>query len=333
MKNQTIILANRPEGEPTITNFKFVDQEIPQVQEGELLLKTRFVSVDPYLRGRMRSTKSYVPPFELNQPISSGIVAEVITSKNNEFAEGDWLSGNLQWAQYQTSNGKGLTKIDPNIASPSSFLGVLGMTGLTAYVGLSEIGKPQKGETVVVSGAAGAVGSIVGQIAKIKGCRVIGIVGSDDKAALIKTKFGFDEAINYNTTEDMQAAITATAPDGVDVYFDNVGGSISDGVYANLNKLARVVVCGSISVYNETTVPMGPRIEPILIKNSVLMQGFIVSNYASKFPEAIQQLGQWLKNGEINHAETIVKGFENTPQAFIDLFSGKNKGKMIVQVD
>ncbi len=333
MKNQTILLANRPEGTPTTTNFKFIDQEIPEVQEGELLLKTRYISVDPYLRGRMNDTKSYIPPFELNQPISSGIIAEVISSKNNQFNAGDWLSGNLQWAEYQISNGNGLLKIDQNISSPSSYLGVLGLTGLTAYLGLSEIGKPKKGETVVVSGAAGAVGSIVGQIAKINGCHVIGIVGTDEKAAFIKTQFGFDEAINYNTTKDMPSAITAAAPNGVDVYFDNVGGSISDAVYINLNKFSRIVVCGSIAVYNETTVPTGPRVEPILIKNSVLMQGFIVSNFANQFPEAIQQLGEWLKNGKIKHAETIVDGFENTPQAFIDLFSGMNKGKMIVQVD
>ncbi len=333
MSNQTIILASRPEGKPTLNNFKFIDQELPAILDGELLLKTRFVSVDPYLRGRMSSAKSYVPPFEINQPVSSGIIAEVMESNNTTFSKGDWISGNLRWSQFQISNGDGLSKIDPNLAAPSTYLGVLGMTGLTAYLGLSEIGKPQKGETVVVSGAAGAVGSIVGQIAKINGCRVIGIAGTDEKVTLLKTQFGFDEAINYNTTKDMTAAISQAAPNGVDVYFDNVGGSISDATYTNLNKFARIVVCGSIAVYNETSVPVGPRIEPILVKNSVLMQGFIVSNYATKFPEAVQQLGKWLQNGDLKHAETIVKGFENVPSAFIDLFSGVNKGKMIVQID
>ena len=225
-----------------------------------------------------------------------------------------------------------MQKIDPSAASLSAYLGVLGMTGMTAYLGLTEIGKPKKGETLVVSGAAGAVGSIVGQIGKILGCRVIGIAGSDEKAAMLKSKFGFDAAINYNTTKSMTDDIAALCPNGVDIYFDNVGGEISDAVIANINKFARLIICGSISVYNSTSVPMGPRIEPTLVKKSALMQGFIVGDFAAKFPEAIGQLSTWVKEGKLNYTETIVEGFDQIPQAFIDLFDGKNKGKMIVKI-
>jgi len=280
----------------------------------------------------MSSAKSYVPPFELNKPIQSGIIAEVIESKLSGFKVGDYVSAMLDWKELQVSNGRGLTKVDGNAASLSAYLGVLGMTGLTAYLGLTEIGKPKSGETVVVSGAAGAVGSIVGQIAKILGCRVIGIAGSDEKTSMLESKFGFDAAINYKTTTDMKAAIVNTAPNGVDVYFDNVGGEISDAVLANINQFARIVLCGSISEYNDTEVSLGPRVQSTLVKNSVLMQGFIVSNYQNKFPEAITQLASWFQNGKLTYTETIVDGFDNIPQAFIDLFEGKNEGKMIVKV-
>ena len=238
----------------------------------------------------------------------------------------------LNWKEFQTSTGENLLKIDDKIAPLSNYLGVLGMTGLTAYFGLTEIGKPQKGETLVVSGAAGAVGSIVGQIGKILGCRVIGIAGTDEKVEMLKSKFGFDEAINYKTTENMTKAIAEVCPDGVDVYFDNVGGTISDSVHANINRLGRIIVCGAISAYNDTSVPQGPRVEHFLIRKSALMQGFIVGNYADKFPEGIKHLSQWLSEGKLIYSETIVEGFENIPQAFIDLFEGKNKGKMIVKI-
>ncbi len=195
-----------------------------------------------------------------------------------------------------------------------------------------EIGKPKSGETLVVSGAAGAVGSVVGQIGKIMGCRVVGIAGTDEKTAMLKTDFGFDEAINYRTTADMSQAIARACPEGVDVYFDNVGGTITDSVLADINKFARIVVCGSISAYNATTMPTGPRLEPFILKNSALMQGFIIGNYSGKFPEAFGQLSSWLKEGKLTYTETIVEGFENIPQAFIDLFDGKNKGKMIVKI-
>lgn len=330
--NKVILLNKRPVGKPTADDFKFIDEENPVVMDGQVLLKTLYVSVDPYLRGRMSSAKSYVPPFNLNEPIQSGIIAEVTESRNPNFKVGDHVSARLDWKELQLSDGNGLLKVDGSVAPLSAYLGILGMTGLTAYLGLTEIGKPKAGETLVVSGAAGAVGSVVGQVGKILGCRVIGMAGSDEKTKMLTSKFGFDVAINYKTTADMKSAIAAAAPDGVDVYFDNVGGEISDAVLANVNQLARVPVCGAISVYNETEVPMGPRIQTTLVKSSILMQGFVVSNYAAKFPEAIKQLSAWLQEGKLTYTETIVNGFDQIPQAFIDLFEGKNEGKMIVKI-
>jgi len=330
---QTILLKNRPKGKPTVSDFEFIkdDAELT-VNEGELLLETVYVSVDPYLRGRMNDAKSYVAPFELNKPIHSGVIAKVLTSKNKNFREGDFVSGMLNWKTKQVSNGEGLLKVDPSKASLSAYLGILGMTGLTSYLGLTQIGQPKKGETLVVSGAAGAVGSVVGQIGKILGLKVIGIAGTDEKVEMLKSKFGFDVGINYNTTENMRAAIADAAPNGVDVYFDNVGGPISDAVLFNINKFARMVICGAISVYNNTELPKSVSVQPFLIKNSALMQGFIVSNFQDKFPEAIKALSIWLAEDKLTYSETIVEGFENIPQAFIDLFDGKNKGKMVVKI-
>ncbi len=330
--NKTIVLKERPIGTPSPDHFEFIEEEKPSIREGEILLKAIYVSVDPYLRGRMSDAKSYVPPFKLNEPIQSGLVAEVAESNHPDFKKGDYITGNLDWKEFQRSDGKGLTKIKNTEVSLSAYLGVLGMTGLTAYLGLTEIGAPKPGETLVVSGAAGAVGSIVGQIGKIIGCRVIGLAGTDEKVSLLKDKFGFDEAVNYKTTEDIKAAIAKAAPDGVDVYFDNVGGEISDAILVNVNPFGRVVVCGAISLYNETEIPTGPRVQPLLVKNRILMQGFIVSDFAPKFPEAIHRLSQWLEEGKLTYSETIVEGFEKIPGAFIQLFEGKNKGKMVVKV-
>jgi NADPH-dependent curcumin reductase CurA len=280
----------------------------------------------------MNDSKSYAPSFEIGKPIQSRIIAQVIYSFHAEFKKGDFVSGFLDWKEYQVSDGKGLKKADQNISALSSYLGILGMTGITAYLGLIEIGAPKAGETIVVSGAAGAVGSVVGQIGKILGCTVVGITGSDEKAELLKIKFKFDSAINYKTVPDLNLAIRNACPRGVDIYFDNVGGELSDAVLANINKHARLPVCGAISLYNETNVPVGPRIQTILLTKSAMMRGFIVGDFSSKFPEAIKQLAVWLKEGKLTYAETIVNGFENIPQAFIDLFEGKNKGKMIVKI-
>ena len=330
--NKTIILKSRPKGTPQLSDFELTDEKMPEVMQGEILLKTKYVSVDPYLRGRMSDADSYVPPFELNKPISSGIVAEVVESKNDNFKKGDFVSDRLDWKEYQISTGKDLQKLDPSIQPLSVYLGVVGMTGMTAYTGLTQIGKPKAGETIVVSGAAGAVGSIVGQIGKILGCHVVGIAGSDEKVEMLKSKFGFDAGINYNTTKDMNKAIADACPKGVDIYFDNVGGPISDAVHRNINQFGRIIVCGAISMYNATEMPTGPRVEGFLIKRSALMQGFIVSDFIDKFPEGAKQLGQWLKEGKLTYEETVIEGFNAIPDAFIGLFTGKNKGKMIVKV-
>lgn len=330
--NKVIILNKRPHGKPKLSDFKIISEEIPSIKEGEFLIKTVYVSVDPYLRGRMNDTKSYVPPFELNKPIQSGIIAEVIESKQADFRKGDFVSGNLEWKEYQTSNGKALQKVNQNEAKLSSYLGILGMTGLTAYLGLTEIGLPKKGETLVVSGAGGAVGTVVGQIGKLMGCTVVGLTGSDEKVDLLKSKFNFDHAINYKTTPNLKEAIKTACTKGVDIYYDNVGGEISDAVLANINKYARLPVCGAISLYNKTEVPVGPRLQPIILTKSATMRGFIIGDLVEKFPAATKQLTSWLKADKLTFSETIVEGFNNIPQAFIDLFEGKNKGKMLVKI-
>lgn len=331
---QTILLKNRPKGKPTLSDFEFIKEEDPQLplQQDELLLETIYVSVDPYLRGRMSDAKSYVAPFEVGKPLHSGVISKVLASRNDNFKEGNYVSGMLDWKTKQVASGKGLTKVDPDKASLSAYLGILGMTGLTAYCGLTQIGKPKAKDTLVVSGAAGAVGSVVGQIGKILGLRVVGIAGTDEKVALLKSKFGFDAGINYNSSKDLKADLKNATPDGIDIYYDNVGGPISDAVLFNINKFARIINCGAIAVYNDTEIPESISVQPFLIKNSALMQGFIVSNYQDKFPEAIDQLTQWLSEEKLSYSETVVQGFENIPQAFIDLFNGKNTGKMIVKI-
>ncbi|WGK65691.1 NADP-dependent oxidoreductase [Croceiramulus getboli] len=331
MDTKVILLKSRPQGKPTPDNFEFVTEEVPELQDGQILLESLYVSVDPYLRGRMRDAKSYVEPFKLDEPLTSGTVARVKQSKHEDFAEGDHVSGMLPWKELQVHDGKGLHKVSKDQAPLSAYLGVLGMTGLTAYFGLEEIGKLKEGETLVVSGAAGAVGSVVGQIGKLKGCRVVGIAGTDDKIELLKKDFGFDAGINYKTTEDMRKALKEHCPDGIDVYWDNVGGEIADAVYFLINRFARIVNCGAIAVYNDTDIPQGVAPQPFLIKNSALMQGFIVSNYQDRFQEGIQQLAQWYGQGKLKHEETLVEGFDQLPQAFISLFEGKNTGKMVVK--
>jgi hypothetical protein len=328
----TINLKNRPTGKPVLADFDFTTTTIPDLHDGEVLLKSTYVSVDPYLRGRMTDAPSYIPPFELGKPILSGAIAEVIESRNSRFRKGEYVSGMLQWKETQTAQGDGLVVVDPNKAPLSAYLGILGLTGLTAYHGLMEIGKPKKGETLVVSGAAGAVGSVVGQIGKLLGLRVVGIAGTDEKVEMLQSEFGFDEGINYKTTENIAKAIAKACPDGVDVYFDNVGGDISDAVLFNINKHSRTINCGAIAVYNDTKMPKSISVQPFLVKNSALMQGFIVSDFAEKHTEAIKQLAGWLQQSKLKYTETIEEGFENIPQAFLDLFEGKNKGKMMVKI-
>ena len=328
--NKQIILKSRPKGKPEKKDFEF--QEIEDSQDGDLTLESKFISVDPYLRGRMKDEESYIEPFKVGEPLESMIVSEVIQSNNDNFKKGDHVIGMLDWKKKQSHSGKDLRKVDPSIAPLSAYLGVLGLTGLTGYLALDKIGKLKEGETLLVSGAAGAVGSVVGQIGKIKGCRVVGIAGSDEKIEHIQKKFGFDAGINYKTTDNMTEAIKENCPDGVDVYFDNVGGEILDAALQNINKAARIINCGAISIYNKTETPTGPRPEGILIKKSALMQGFLVRDHMEDFESAISQLASWLQSEKLKYDETIVEGFDKTPQAFIDLFDGKNMGKMVVKV-
>jgi len=333
MKNKQIILASRPTGMPAMDNFATVDAEVPQPKDGEVLVRTRYLSVDPYMRGRMNDGKSYVAPFAVNEVINGGVVGEVIESRSADFKPGDIVTGQLGWQLYSVARAKELRKVDPNLAPVTTALGVLGMPGLTAYFGLVDIGKPREGETVVVSGAAGAVGMTVCQVAKIKGCRVIGIAGSDEKNEYLERELWVDRTINYKTAVDMKQALKDACPNGVDIYFDNVGGAVSDAVLPFINQAARVVICGQISLYNLDRADVGPRPQPYLLVKSALMQGFIITDYASRFAEGVKQLGQWVQEGKMKYAENIVDGFENTPNAFLGLFSGENLGKQLVRVE
>lgn len=330
--NHQIILAERPKGMPDSNTFKFVEKDIEKLKEGQILVKTLFVSVDPYMRGRMEDAESYIEPFKVGEVIEGGAIGEVIESKSDLFKQGDVVTGMFGWQKYYAAKEKEIRKIDPSLAPISTHLGILGMTGLTAYFGLLDIGQPQEGETVVISGAAGAVGSAVGQIAKIKGARVVGIAGSDNKISYLKDELGFDEGINYRTAKDLAGEVKRACPDGVDVYFDNVSGEVSDAVLSQLNRFARIPVCGAISSYNLEGADIGPRVQATLIKKSALMQGFTVGNYSERFYEGAKQLGQWLQEGKLKYRETVKEGFENIPNAFLDLFKGNNIGKLLVKV-
>ncbi|MFF2157342.1 NADP-dependent oxidoreductase [Paenibacillus chitinolyticus] len=330
--NKQILLRSRPEGMPTVDHFEFREVPVSDPAEGQVVVRSLYLSVDPYMRGRMNESKSYVPPYKLNEPISGGIVGEVVSSRSEQFKKGDKVLGMLGWQLYNTVDASSVRKVDENLAPLSAYLSVLGLTGMTAYFGLLDIGKPKEGETVVVSGAAGAVGMMVGQIAKLKGTRVVGIAGSHEKTAYLEKELGFDAAINYKTADNLDEAIAKACPDGVDVYYDNVGGRISDAVMKQLNDHARIPLCGAISSYNSTDGDLGPRIQPQLIKTRSLIQGFVLSDYASRFHEAGADLGQWLSEGKLKYEETIVEGFDNVPKAFLELFKGTNLGKMLVKV-
>ena len=331
LQNKEIRLASRPTGVPTEENFHLAHTTIGEPAEGEVLLRTRFISVDPYLRGRMRERRSYVAPFELGQVISSALVAEVVESRSANLKAGDLVTGYGGWRLYNIDKPAEWRKL-PEGFPPSASLGVLGATGLTAYFGLLEIGEPKEGETIVVSGAAGAVGMTVCQIARIKGCRVVGIAGGPNKTNYLEHELGVDVAIDYKHG-DIRDALQRACPNGVDIYFDNVGGEISDAVMPLINKRARIIVCGLISIYNSDKLEIGLKPQPLLLINSALMRGFIITDYMQRFPEGIIQLGQWFAEGRLKYAETIVEGFENTPAAFIGLFSGANLGKQIVKVE
>jgi len=333
-KNRVIILVRRPDGIPNEEDFKLIETDIPECSSGMVLIKTIYLSVDPYMRGRMSGIRTYISPYELGEPITGGIVGEIVESKSPEFKIGDIVTGDLSWSDYNVADVKKLRKVDPNVAPISTSLSILGMVGLTAYFGLVDIGNPAPGETVVISGAAGAVGIVAGQIAMIKGCRVIGITGSDKKAEYLVKELGFNSVINYKTTPDIKKQIKSICPDGVDIYFDNVGGEISDAIMPLLNYKARVVVCGQISQYNYNIdkPELGPRIQTYLLIKSAMMKGFIVTDYANRYEEGIKQLTQWVSEKKLKYVENIVNGLENAPKAFIGLFKGENLGKQIVKV-
>ena len=331
MQNKEIRLASRPTGVPTLENFQTVEIDMPQPASNEVLVRLQYISVDPYLRGRMREAKSYVAPFQVGQAIQSGAVGEVVQSNSPNFEPGDVVSGMFGWRLFDVGKADSLMKVIPGV-SPTTALGVLGMPGLTAYFGLLDIGQPKAGETVVVSGAAGAVGMTVCQIAKIKGCRVVGTAGSDEKNEYLRNELGVDATINYKTTKDIVGALREACPNGIDVYFDNVGGDVSDAVFPIINNGARLVICGQISMYNAAKPEVGLRPQPFILVNSALMKGFIVRDYADRYIEGVTQLAEWFITGKLKHAETIMEGFENTPNAFIGLFSGDNLGKQIVRI-
>jgi NADPH-dependent curcumin reductase CurA len=330
--NRQIHLASRPRGMPTHETFAMVEGPVPTPGDGEVLVRTLYLSVDPYMRGRMNEGKSYVPPFKLNQVLTGGVVGEVVASRDPALTPGDLVTGHLGWQDYSLAPAGQLQRVDPSLAPIETALGVLGMPGLTAYFGLLDLGRPQAGETVVVSGAAGAVGLVVGQIARLQGCRVVGIAGTERKTRYLKDTLGFDAAIDYKAPGDIAEALAAACPDGVDVYFDNVGGPISDAVMALINPGARIPICGQISLYNLETPDIGPRVQPLLLTRTAIMQGFLVGQFAARYPEALAKLAHWLRAGSLRYEETVTEGLEHAPDAFLGLFSGENLGKALVHV-
>jgi leukotriene B4 12-hydroxydehydrogenase/15-oxo-prostaglandin 13-reductase len=332
MVNRQFVLASRPVGMPKESDLRLIETPVPALRDGEVLLRALYLSVDPYMRGRMNAAKSYAPSVEIGELMVGGGVARVVESKNPDYDAGDVVNLQMGWQEYAVSNGEGLRKVDPHVAPVSTALGVLGMPGLTAYFGLLEVCGVNAGETVVVSAAAGAVGSVVGQIAKIKGCRAVGIAGGAEKTQYILDECGFDAALDYKNTSDYAAAIKELCPSGVDVYFDNVGGPITDAVLANLNARARIAICGQISHANDTQPSTGPRMWRHILVARAKVQGFLVFDYAARYASALEQLAQWVRSGQIKYHEDIIEGFENMPRALIGLFRGENLGKRLVKI-
>ncbi len=330
--NRQWLLASRPAGEPSIDDFTLNEAPIPTPGDGEVLVRSHYLSLDPYMRGRMRDAKSYVPPVALGAVMGGGVVGEVIDSRDSALAAGDIVEGRLGWQEFGVLPATQLRRIDPDLAPISTALGILGMPGITAYFGLLDIGQPKAGETVVVSAASGAVGGVVGQIAKIKGCRAVGVVGGAAKADYIQAELGYDAAIDYKAGDRLGEAVAAACPDGVDVYFENVGGRVSDAILSHINLRARIPVCGLISQYNLERPEKGPRLTGLLLINRARMEGFIVFDYIKRYPEALAQLAGWLKEGRLKYREDIIDGFENMPRALIRLLRGENFGKQMVRV-
>ncbi|MXQ53819.1 NADP-dependent oxidoreductase [Shimazuella alba] len=330
--NRKIILMNRPTGKPYKTNFEFTEESLQPITNKEVTVKTHYLSVDPYLRNTMRKEKFVGPPAPLGEVFGGGAVGEVVETNSDLFQKGDYVSGHWGWQTYANVEDNQITKLNAELAPISTALGVLGIAGLTAYFGMIEIGKPKAGETVVISGAAGSVGMLAGQIAKIHGARVIGIAGSNKKNCYLKNELRFDGTINYQATTNLKSSLQQVAPNGIDVYFDNVGGNISDAVMPLINSGARIPISGQISQYNLEKPELGPRIGMFLVKNNALIQGFAYMQYESHFPYALETLSKWIKDNKLKYKEHIVEGFENTPKAFEGLFSGENIGKLLVRI-
>jgi NADPH-dependent curcumin reductase CurA len=334
-KNRQILLASRPKGEPTAEDFKLVEAEIPTPGPGQMLLRTIYLSLDPYMRGRMNAGKSYAKPVEVSEVMEGRAVGQVVESKLTGYEAGDLVFAPTGWQEYAVSDGTGVRKLDPSLRPISYALGVLGMPGFTGYTGLLNIGQPKSGETLVVAAASGAVASVVGQIGKIKGCRVVGIAGGEEKCAYVKKELGFDECLDHRQS-NLAEQLKIACPSGVDVYFENVGGKVFDAVLPLLNDFARIPVCGLIAHYNATELPPGPDRIPLLM-HSILtkrfsLRGFIVSDFASQFPQFLADMVTWLKEGRIKYREDITDGLENAPRELIGLLRGENFGKKIIRV-
>ena len=331
--NRQITLASRPVGYPKESDFNLVEVPIPTPGEGEVLVKTLYLSVDPYMRGRINAAKSYAANVEIDEIMVGSVIAQVIESEHPNFEVGDIVNAGIGWQEYGVAAGNGLRKIDPTVGPISTGAGILGMPGLTAYFGLLEVGKLQERETVFVSGAAGAVGSVVGQIAKIKGCRVVGSAGTDEKVAYIVDELGFDDAFNYKEVDDYHEKLQELLPDGIDIYFDNVGGTITDAVFLNLRIKGRVVICGQISQYNLEKPETGPRFLWHMITKRARIEGFLVSEFSDQHAEALVEMSEWLRQGKLKYRETIEGGgIESAPAAFISMLKGGNIGKQLVKI-
>ena len=335
--NRRIVLASRPHGAPTTENFRLEEVAKPVPKDGEMLLRTVYLSLDPYMRGRMSDAKSYAEPVAINDVMVAGTVSQVEISNHPDYEVGEWVLAYTGWQDYAISTGDMVIKLGKNPQNPSYALGVAGMPGFTAYMGLLDIGQPKPGETIVVASATGPVGSTVGQIAKLKGCRVVGIAGGEEKCRYTKEELGFDECIDHKA-DDFAQQLKNACDNGIDVYFENVGGKVFDAVLPLLNTNARIPVCGLISQYNATELPQGTDHLPLLMVNiltkRIKVQGFIIfDDYGHRYDEFAQDMNQWLAEGKIQYREQLVQGVENAPDAFIGLLEGKNFGKVVVQVN
>ncbi|MCH9298384.1 NADP-dependent oxidoreductase [Pantoea allii] len=334
--NHAWLLASRPQGEPTEENFRYVAQPTPEIKDGEILLRTIYLSLDPYMRGRMDEGKSYAPPAELDQPMVGGTVCQVAASKKSEFKEGDWVLCQSGWQEYAVSDGKDVARLDNNLPHPSWALGILGMPGFTAYMGLMDIGQPKEGETLVVAAATGPVGATVGQLGKMKGCRVVGVAGGEEKCRHAVENLGFDACINHYSP-DFEEQLKNACPDGIDIYFENVGGKVFDAVFPLLNTAARVPVCGLVSAYSQKALPAGPDRTSLImagiLKRRIRMQGFIIfQDYGHRYPEFLKAMTPLVESKKIQYREHVIEGLEQAPKAFIDMLNGKNFGKTVVKV-